>query len=152
MRGETVKSTLALLLLGFVVCAGPRPALAQDDSFRAARGDRIMDGVIVDETRSAPFMLSLRRLNADGEYRHICGASLLAPVPEGNDVRWELEPGHDAPLLWAVTAAHCLFNDDGERVPDESFMLAGGLSILRLPIFRSSAKPSTGLSRSASTR
>ena len=118
MTRALVTITLSCALLLALLTA---PALeAGSKGLRAAGVDRILNGDEIDGVeRSADWTLSLR---LDG--RHICGASFIAPRFDDDQVSsWSSEATSP---VWALTAAHCLFDWNGDPVDASRLSVWGG--------------------------
>ena len=123
----------AVFLAAVSMVLAAAPVTAQDDGLRS--GDRILEGTatsaVIDPIR---FMLSLQKPGEDGLYEHFCGAIIVSPETTGKEVTgWRDTFAIDEAPVWALTAAHCLYDTQGARRDHTAMRVVGGILDLREP-------------------
>ncbi len=99
-------------------------ALADSKAGRANGAERILNGEVIDGVvRKAQWMMSLR---LDGS--HWCGASFVSPIMnDGKVVSWN---NNATEPKWAITAAHCVTDQNGNRLAESRLsVFSGALNI-----------------------
>lgn len=93
-----------------------------DSLFRAQNDFRIINGIKVDGViRRVPWIFSFRK-----DDRHICAASFISPniSSNGKIKSWSTEARNP---VWAVTAAHCVVDENGNLIDPKRFSVWSGV-------------------------
>lgn len=119
-------TTLTMLLI--VTTFQSANAQSAHRSAERANGERILGGTEV-ASKNGPWTLRLKIKkdyagveNARVDY---CGASLVSPrTVDGYEVSW---PAQDPKAQWAITAAHCILEEDGTTVDAGEIEVTAGV-------------------------